>query len=705
MIHKTIITKLVLLLIISAILSQFSYAQKSVQQLFFPQEGYVLGAKNHYFGVGYSDGTMGKVNISEAVIKNLDATKSGLQNISVEYGGIERQYKCIVDNRSVRNIPSSEFVSLMQQYGFDTKFVENNSVGNDFVSNFMDCYNDFLWIIKPESFYVDCEAIHYCGSPLSFVGYLNDKIVVVPDTVTGFDNSLDGRHEITFEYAGLSFKTTIEMVGVDFIINFPSIVYREPEHNADFKVLYTNGVEKNVPFGDCFIYGYDTIMNYNTLKNREQDITVKYGNKEQKLFVAMAFFNTIYFPKTLLRGDSSQSFNVLYYDSKVMPVSIKKAKFSGLDLNKAGNQRFNVNYLGFSQSAEVEVIDIDSVKYGSFRLIDGVRCYEYPTNNYLQDFTVYYHDGTVQKVDINNASISGLDITKPGVQTVTLTYAGKQFTNKINVWEKPVEFDFSGLSDTVLQFRNITGTFKAVYKDGSSKTVDMSDAYCKFYSDELGKQRAYITWHSHTQSFDVEVVANTKRPISLNLARVQTDILLYDHLKGNVKALYSDGSYDMFDIRHADFHLDTETIGKKKIKITWHGCSTSLNVTVKDDPAKPAVADGYYQLENISQIKWFIRALSAATTDGYDAVLSPKLFASANNANVALPSKIEGFSLSTTIKGVTQTQSSKSARFTSAQRQLMKDAFNSGSAIYIDNVKAKSEKGEDVSFGGKVIEF
>ena len=91
MIHKTIISKLLLLLIFSALFHHLTYAQKSVQQLFFPQEGYVLGAKKQYLGVGYSDGTLGKVNIDEAVISNLDASKSGLQTISVEYGGIVRQ--------------------------------------------------------------------------------------------------------------------------------------------------------------------------------------------------------------------------------------------------------------------------------------------------------------------------------------------------------------------------------------------------------------------------------------------------------------------------------------------------------------------------------------------------------------------------------------------------------------------------------------
>ncbi|MBP5368551.1 MAG: bacterial Ig-like domain-containing protein [Bacteroidales bacterium] len=705
MIHKTIITKLVLLLIFSAILSHFSYAQKQVQQLFFPQEGYVLGAKNHSLGVGYTDGTMGSVNISEAVIKNLDASKTGLQTISVEYDGISRQYQCIVDSRSIRKIPASEFLSLIQQSGYDTKFLEKINITNDVVSTFLDYYTNFVWIVKPEKFFVDCEATHYCGCPLSYTCYVNGNIEVTPDNINGFDNSRAGRQQITFEYAGMSFNTTIEMVGADFIIDFPSIVYREPEHNADFKVLFTNGIQKSIPFKDGYIYGYDTIKNYNTLKNREENITVKFGNKEQNLFVAMAFFNSVFFPKTLLRGDSSQFFDVLYYDSKVMPVSIKKASFSGLDLNRAGSQRIILNYLGFSHSTEVEVIDIDSVKFGNLKHINNTSYYEYPTNNYIKDFTVYYHDGTVRNVDINNASISGLDITRPGVQNVTLTYAGKQFTTKINVWEKPAEFDFSGLSDTIFQFRTITGTFKAVYKDGSSKNVDIANAFCQLYSDDLGKHHAVITWHSHSQLFDVEVVANTKRPVTLNMSRIKTDLLIYDHLRGNIKALYSDGSSDLFDVKYADYHLDTETIGKKKIKISWHGCTTSLNVNVKDDPAKPIATDGYYQLENIPQVKWFIRAMVAANTGGYDAVLSTKLFSNVADSKNAVAPKVEGFTLSTTIKGVTQTHSSKSARFTSAQRQLIKDAFNADATIIIKDVKAKSSEGQILDLGSLAIEL
>lgn len=59
MIYKTMFSKLVLLLIFSVLLSHFSYSQKQVQQFFFPQDGYVLGVKNHLLDVGYTDGTQG----------------------------------------------------------------------------------------------------------------------------------------------------------------------------------------------------------------------------------------------------------------------------------------------------------------------------------------------------------------------------------------------------------------------------------------------------------------------------------------------------------------------------------------------------------------------------------------------------------------------------------------------------------------------
>ena len=95
----------------------------------------------------------------------------------------------------------------------------------------------------------------------------------------------------------------------------------------------------------------------------------------------------------------------------------------------------------------------------------------------------------------------------------------------------------------------------------------------------------------------------------------------------------------------------------------------------------------------------------AANTGGYDAVLSTKLFGNVADSKNAVAPKVEGFTLSTTIKGVTQTHSSKSARFTSAQRQLIKDAFNADATIIIKDVKAKSSEGQILDLGSLVIEL
>ena len=705
MINKTMFSKLVLLLIFSVLLSHFSYSQKQVQQLFFPQDGYVLGVKNHLLDVGYTDGTQGSAFVSQAVIKNLDADKKGLQTFSVEYGGVTKQYKCIVDSRRVNTVSDSEFKSIVEQCGFDTTPIVTNE-GEPFWQQFMEYHTDFVWIIKPEKFYVNCDVVHYCGQPLKFVGYVNDNIEVKPDTIIGFNPDQTGRHEVTFKCAGLSFKTTIDNIGVEYISDFSPVLYLEPEHNTGFNAVYTDGTKKTFEFKDAVVFGFDTIRNDHSVKNREQEITIKFGNREQKWLVAVAFFNALVFPKMLYRGDSSQTFNIAYYDGKVLPVSIKEASFSGLDLNRAGSQNFVVNYLGFSYSAaNVEVVDIDSVKLGKFRLVDDEPCFEYPTNKYINSLAVFYHDGTVRNVDIKNASISGLDLTKPGVQNVTINYAGKTFVNKVNVWEQPVNFDFSNLSETIFQFRTLSGTFNALYRDGTTQKVDVSDAYCQLFSQEIGHCKALVRWHSHSQWFDVDVVTNTKRPVSLSFSRVKTDVLIFDRLRGYVRAVYSDGSFDVFDVKYADFALDTETPGKKKIKISWHGFNTSLSVNVKEDIAKPILKDGFYQLESVNAIKWFIRAMIAGHTDGHDGVLSSKLFGNFNKFAAPVQPNVYGFTLTTTFKGFTQSAESKSARFTAAQKQLIKSAFENGSKIFIEDVHGQTVYGQTINLGSLEIQF
>lgn len=107
----------------------------------------------------------------------------------------------------------------------------------------MKYHTDFVWIIKPDKFYVNCDVVHYCGQPLSFVGYVNDNLEGKPDTIIGFNPDQTGRHEVTFKCAGLSFKTTIDNIGVEYISDISLVLYLEPEHNTGFNAVYTDGTK------------------------------------------------------------------------------------------------------------------------------------------------------------------------------------------------------------------------------------------------------------------------------------------------------------------------------------------------------------------------------------------------------------------------------------------------------------------------------
>lgn len=273
-----------------------------------------------------------------------------------------------------------------------------------------------------------------------------------------------------------------------------------------------------------------------------------------------------------------------------------------------------------------------------------------------------------------------------------------------NLEVQPVSFDFSNLSDTIFQFRNLTGTFKALYQDGSSEIVDISNANCQLNNEKEGKQTANISWHSYSQTYDVYVAVSTRRPLMLNLSRVKSELLIFERLKGTVKALYSDGTYDIFDVQYADFEFNNDIVGRQKVKVSWHGCSATLAVNVKNDPAKPSFGGGVYQLETVASLKWFIRAMVAGGTDGYDADLTTKLFEGSDKYADILVPKIESFTLVATVAGVAQNMESNSSRFTNSQRQLLKSTFNNDGKIIIENAKAKTTSGQLVDLGNLCVE-
>ena len=95
----------------------------------------------------------------------------------------------------------------------------------------------------------------------------------------------------------------------------------------------------------------------------------------------------------------------------------------------------------------------------------------------------------------------------------------------------------------------------------------------------------------------------------------------------------------------------------------------------------------------------------AGHTDGHDGVLSSKLFGNFNKFAAPVQPNVFGFTITTTFKGFTQSTESRSARFSAAQKQLIKSAFENGSKIFIEDVHGQTIYGETVDLGSLTIQF
>lgn len=121
-------------------------------------------------------------------------------------------------------------------------------------------------------------------------------------------------------------------------------------------MLFTPTAQKTFEFKDAVVFGFDTIRNDHSVKNREQEITIKFGNREQKWLVAVAFFNSLVFSKMLCRSDSSQTFNIAYYDGHEGVLSSKLFgnfnKFAAPLQPNVYGFTLTTTFKGFTQSAE-----------------------------------------------------------------------------------------------------------------------------------------------------------------------------------------------------------------------------------------------------------------------------------------------------------------------------------------------------------------
>lgn len=226
-------------------------------------------------------------------------------------------------------------------------------------------------------------------------------------------------------------------------------------------------------------------------------------------------------------------------------------------------------------------------------------------------FEVYYKDGSSKVVDMTKTMLSGYDMSKVGIQTVTANYRGFEKTFNITVMKKPnlvsltltsqpntnefvkgTKFDFTGAQA------------KAVYDDGTQETIDITPEMTTGGNvNILGDQTISFEHDGETVTFDVKVI-----PVKVTSIEVASNPTKTTYVEGKavstdgltIKAHYNNGTENL--VTGFEVGEIPATVGTHDVEVSFSGCTTTFQIkivaktavslSIKQDPTKTTYVFG-----------------------------------------------------------------------------------------------------------------
>jgi hypothetical protein len=206
------------------------------------------------------------------------------------------------------------------------------------------------------------------------------------------------------------------------------------------EVTYNNGETDVIDLSNAEISGYDPT------KIGEQTLNVVYENLETSFKVTVtakpvASITITTLPTKLeyIQGESLSlnggKLEVTYTDQTKETIDLTKAKASGYDSDKAGDQTVTITYREKTATFDVSVT---AKTLSSIAISKKPTKVEYIEGNKLDltggELTLTYKVGSkneTETMDLANMEAKGYDGTEPGEQTITIEYEGKTATFKV----------------------------------------------------------------------------------------------------------------------------------------------------------------------------------------------------------------------------------------------------------------------------------
>lgn len=438
--------------------------------------------------VFYDNGTYKYIDTQYLTFTGFDMNTVGTQTVTVEFGGKTDSFEITVVEKGIEKI-------VLDTTGVKTEYVE----GMKFTTEGLVVY-----------------AVYNNGV----------KVELTPDqyTVTGFDGAKVGTQTITVKFIDYTATYEVEVVekkAVSLELRYDgnelSVVLGCDFDPAQLVVVATfnDGSVEEIPYGEYVVTGYDnTVIGI-------QASAVEYDGVFVDVLVRV-IANTIVDIEIVagpdknvyVLGEELDTTGISVFANINNGTSEEVFGFAirGFDPYKLGVQTIEVSYLGYKATFKVTVVE------PSFT---GIEIVELPSKVVFIEGTEITFEG-LRVVTVSDSrtelpfevlTISDVDNTVIGKQTVTVEYAGKTDSFEIEIVEKTaisITVDLGGKyiicvlgSSPIVD--GITAT--VVYDNGTTEEIALTtDMFVELDNTTEGRQTAVVGYKGVTTEVPVWVV-------------------------------------------------------------------------------------------------------------------------------------------------------------------------------------------------------
>lgn len=530
---------------------------------------YIEGQEFNFEGmtvvVFFDNGTYMYIDPQYINFSGFDMYKIGKQTVTAEYGGKQDSFEITVVTKDVAGIE-------LDTSEVKTEFVEGNDFSNEGLKVYL-VYNNGTKILLSDGYEVTGYSKNTVGTQMITVKYgdfnASYEIDVIEKITEKLEISFDGEELIVVK--GNPFDPKQLIVVANFNDGSTKVLsygeYKLTGYNGNAIGIWS----ANVEYGGCSC-----------------DVLVKVvAFSIEKIEVTKLPANTVYSVGEAIDTDGIEI--TIYYNNSTTELA-KGFEVYGYEADKLGIQTLTVSYLGYKAEYQVTVVPGGFTGIEISKLPNDTKYIENTTPDFdgIEVYMIYGAEKAL--IDFADLEFSSCDITKVGIQTVTVTYAGKSATFDVVIVEKQA-VRISPVVDKALicildsQPNTEDVYIKVEYDNGEIENIEMTaDMLGEFDNQTTGKHSVVVTYSGVSTEMVVWVVVDEVVEIIIATPAARLDFsenveFTADGIEVLIK--YANGSFDVVHEEDCEFFgYDMSAIGTQTVIVRYANESTSYDITV-----------------------------------------------------------------------------------------------------------------------------